>query len=134
MSIAFRRGVLPERPKLKDTSLETSREESEESQEKLIEKRNNILNELFKTEATYVEYLQVVITIFYRPIINAQSGPAHIPNDKAKQIFQNIEKLHDINAAMLKKLAARKAQASGDLTTGCYIDILKETFAQVSNF
>merc|ERR1712125_128263 len=109
MSLAFRRGgVLPDKPKLRDSEKsEKSDSEEKQSTEKQLEQRTNILHELFKTEATYVEYLQVAITIFYRPIIAATSGPAHIPQDKAKQIFQNIEKLHDINASLLKKLAAR---------------------------
>ena len=126
---------LPRVPSLTDTA-EIERQDSTEdaeTKEKLLARRCNIINELLNTESTYVEYLQVAITIFYRPIMNATQGDAFIPRDKAKQIFQNIEKLQGINSTLLKKLAARKAQRKGDFSEGCWLDLLTETFKQVRN-
>ena len=137
--------VLPKKPKLVEfgsarkiinTSNDEKTEEVEQqkiSREKLLERRSNILNELFKTEATYVEYLQVAVNLFLGPIKMAQPGSkAYLPEDKIEQIFQNIAQLQDINAALLKKMGMRKTQSNCPFGPNeVWLDLLTEAFSQV---
>lgn len=140
--------ILPKKPKLvefgsatkvRKKKLVAQKEEEEEkiSSEKLLERRSNILNELFRTEATYVEYLQVAINLFLRPIENAPPGSKQfLTEDKREQLFQNIEQLAKINANLLQKMAIRKTQCVGAVfgPDEVWLDLLTDAFSQVSFF
>ena len=123
--------------KLSLSKLEQQQKEKEKeeqvSKEKLLERRSNILNELFRTEATYVEYLQVAINLFLRPIqASAPTSKGYMAPDKVEQVFQNIEQLQDINAGLLKKMALRKTHSKCAFGPDeVWLDLLTEAFSQV---
>lgn len=124
-----------QRKKINNNQIVKKEDDTKISREKLLERRGFILNELFKTEATYVEYLQVAINLFLRPIEKANPGSKpYLPTDKREQIFQNIEQLAKINAGLLQKMAIRKTQCNGAAfgPNEVWLDLLTDAFSQVS--
>ena len=115
----------------KESLLETKEVEEKETRAKQLEKRGNILQELFKTETSYVEYLQVAITIFLRPI-ETSASTAGIRKEQAQDIFQNIEDLQRINGDLLKQMAIRKATTKGSFKGDeVWLDLLRDAFKKV---
>lgn|SRR3990167_2350319 len=114
-------------------SIPQSEPVSSEENAKKLERRILTITELFKTEATYVEYLQVAMNIFLRPL-RTPPGPGKDPlmnSDKIEQIFQNIEEIMDINHQLLKKMAIRKTQCNNIFGNECWIDLLCDAISEV---
>ena len=99
-----------------------------EEENKQKERRRLTITELWQTETTYVEYLQVAINLFLKPL--QQSAKEILSPDKIDLIFQNIEELLEIHVEFLKKRSLRKTQypTIGDEP---WIDLLHEITSQV---
>ncbi|XP_015781648.1 rho guanine nucleotide exchange factor 12 isoform X2 [Tetranychus urticae] len=69
-------------------------------------KRMEIINELFNTEETHVEYLEVLHDIFYKPIKTEQLLTA----EQIQQIFSTHDDLLKIHKAMVKQFRAKRKE------------------------
>lgn len=68
-----------------------------------VQKRTRKVKELYDTEANYVQQLQVLIDVFYDPLLNNDL----LPSEVVLAIFSNVKKVVDVNAKFLASLKRR---------------------------
>ncbi|XP_061735340.1 intersectin-2-like isoform X2 [Nerophis ophidion] len=86
----------------------------------LEKKRQGYIHELLQTEERYVEDLQTVVEVFYKPM--SESGP--LTEAELKMIFVNWKELMTCNQKFLKALAARKKSGGENMPVQMVGDIL----------
>lgn len=104
---------------------------------RLRRKRNEIANEIFRTEDTYVSQLQVLVEVYMGGL--EELGDAVIPAAKLRSIFSDVKVILAYNGVILKMLTERMAtwyqrgQTVGDIF-GKLADFLKTYTAYVNNY
>lgn len=86
----------------KETKNETNveLEVKEQTPDKFVEKRNNILEEILSTETTYVENLKMLVERFLIPLKEKKI----LTKSSLESIFSNIEMVLNINSLFLQNL------------------------------
>jgi hypothetical protein len=85
-------------------------------------KRNSVVHEIYKSEYTYVQGLEVLIDVFKRPLIANQI----ITYSEIDSIFANVETILQLNLGVLGALNARLSNWSDD---ACIGDIFVSKFS-----
>ncbi|BFU25671.1 Rho guanine nucleotide exchange factor, putative [Entamoeba histolytica HM-1:IMSS-B] len=83
--------------------------------------RERIVNEMFDTEKSYVNSMEICIKGYYEPLI--QSGHSVAPADKVNAVFLHFQSVLSINKELLKNMTELKEK--GELSTR-----LGEAFSQ----
>lgn len=100
-------------------------------------KRNEIANEIFRTEDTYVNQLQVLVDVYMKGL--EELGESVISAAKLRSIFSDVKVILGYNNVILKMLTERmktwyaSGQAVGDIF-GKLADFLKTYTAYVNNY
>lgn len=100
-------------------------------------KRNEIANEIFRTEDTYVNQLQVLVDVYMKGL--EELGESVITAAKLRSIFSDVKVILGYNNVILKMLTERmktwyaSGQAVGDIF-GKLADFLKTYTAYVNNY
>jgi len=71
---------------------------------KAIIRRKRIAAELLSTERIYVTNLQLVIELYFHPLLAVAQSPSYIPAQDVMLIFGNLIQLHLVNAQFLEAI------------------------------
>ena len=83
-------------------------------------RRQQIITELLSTEFSYVLHLRLLNDNYCIPIKELQL----ISSKEYESIFQNINKISEINSSLFKQFKARMAEEKFSFETGCIGDII----------
>ena len=82
----------------------------EDKLEKMRVKRWKLASELLATETTYVTNINVLLDVFYKPMIEHVKGPEDkrtLTNEDIKQIFGSIKVIQGLNTMLLQTIKDR---------------------------
>ena len=91
----------------------------------IAEARIQIIHEIYTTEYTYVNLLELLVEIFKKPM------EAQLDEFEIQQIFSNVEKILNFNREVLALLYERLVE--WDDSTSCIGDIFKVKFNQFAS-
>jgi len=88
--------------------------------------RLKIIQEIVETEKNYVQYLQVLIDIFEKPLtIRSQCSSSPITLDQVREIFSAIIEIHNFHVLLLQRLDERyKNWSQTEKIADIFIDII----------
>eukprot|EP01135_Chromosphaera_perkinsii_P005702 Nk52_evm2s359 gene=Nk52_evmTU2s359 len=84
--------------------LAESHEDLKDITEKILVQRRFIVDEIVKTEKSYLSTLRMIVKKFLEPCRNGKNGKCMIPSEKAKLIFSDIETIEKVNLSFLNDL------------------------------
>eukprot|EP01125_Pyxidicula_operculata_P005349 TRINITY_DN1917_c0_g1_i7.p1 TRINITY_DN1917_c0_g1~~TRINITY_DN1917_c0_g1_i7.p1 ORF type:complete len:645 (-),score=90.90 TRINITY_DN1917_c0_g1_i7:266-2200(-) len=88
---------------------------------KFTKRRDKIVHEIFTSEFSYVRGLQLLVNLFYQPLLQAvKGGDISVTEKKIAVIFNNIEKILSVHESLLVRLKEKilnwsETQVIGDV-------------------
>lgn len=76
-----------------------------------LSQREKIVKEIFETEETYVKYLEILVNVFYKPLVvlsKASMGKRVLKEKAIKAIFSNVEQILALNKMLLGDMRSKK--------------------------
>jgi len=88
--------------------------------------RLKVIQEIVETEKNYVQYLQVLIDIFEKPLtFRSQCSSSPITLDQVREIFSAVIEIHNFHVLLLQRLDERyKNWSQTEKIADIFIDII----------
>eukprot|EP01113_Clastostelium_recurvatum_P021504 TRINITY_DN2547_c0_g1_i6.p1 TRINITY_DN2547_c0_g1~~TRINITY_DN2547_c0_g1_i6.p1 ORF type:complete len:893 (+),score=272.87 TRINITY_DN2547_c0_g1_i6:173-2680(+) len=77
-----------------------------------VSRRERVIQELLRTEQTYVQNLALCISVFLTPLVQTTRNPPLLDATKIGQIFLNIQDIYQVHAPFLQELVAQLEKLS----------------------